>query len=1092
MIIESQTDKHIYPAGNGQAVAIIGLGALFPGGRPGIAGYWSLVKNGRDAITDIPADHFLADDYFDPDPKARDRIYCRRGAFIPSVLFSPLKYGVTPKDLETIDSTQLLGLVIADEALRDAGYPTESHDNSRTAVIMGVTGALKMVVSLGSRLVHPQLRRALAECGIGPEMADKVLDRFAGKFPPWKESSFPGLLGNVTAGRVANRLDLGGPNMVVDAACASSLAAISQALAALRSGKADLVVSGGLDTFNDPFMFSCFSKTPALSPSGEVRSFDRQGDGTLLGEGVGIVVLKRLDEAIRDGDKIYASIASVGGSSDGKGTAVFAPSPSGQRRAIEAAYMEAGWHPSEVELVEAHGTGTAVGDEVELTALGYFFSSGDKGLAGDSQAPGPWCALGSVKSQIGHTKGAAGVAGLIKATLALHHKVLPPTIKVTEPLEPLTKNSFPLYLNDRARPWLSAPGRPRRAAVSAFGFGGSNFHCLLSEAPGPKPAESHPETHLAPLSADSPEALLEKLASFVSSLGQTDSDQAIDSLGRGLRGSFNHQDSERLILVGQPRDIRLMANKALEALKAGQRVPSIKGLHYGHGNAPVEPMGLWLPAMPGNPVVTAATIGRLGPALMDLGMAFPGIMSLLDLAEGLRAKYKLSNYNLGLILSPPALAPSAIKTGLHSELARPGVASLLWGLTQIAMAELAKGFRAQVTSIRREGLGNLACLCHSSLLGAEEALALAIELGRGSDRENLLAKLSKYVSDPGNTSQGPFGGLYPSAEACLKALLGEFPEGDFPDVGPLDSAPSPSQDNGTGNLSLAEIRLAGSSWQSFLSPDDPLRNLAETLARAASMGYAIDFKAWPGWPEEPEVPSGYAVPIGGANLFREPEPMPAKPLALQESQGLKGSLADAGALSQTLSEILLNQREGLSLLKSLAQPQAPGASPWPVASEALGKPPSFMASQMADSLPQGGLAGDGQLWPGQAPGFPDIEMPGPPAAGALKVSGGNGKSASFGLASPDLTGAVWERLAGIVSEETGYPAEALAPELELENDLGLDSIKKVELLSLLSEIFPSLSGAGPDLGQSLTLGELARLCESAISSPGQGAQGQDQ
>ncbi|MDR0621528.1 MAG: beta-ketoacyl synthase, partial [Deltaproteobacteria bacterium] len=326
-----------------QNVAVIGLGALFPGASPGPAGYWSLVKNGRDAIGDVPADHFPVDDYFDPDPKAVDRIYCRRGAFIPSVSFSPLKYGITPKDLETIDTTQLLGLVVADEALRDAGYPAGAHAHGRTAVIMGVTGALKMVVSLGSRLVHPQLRRTLLESGLDEEAAEAIVSRFSEKFPPWRESSFPGLLGNVTAGRIANRLDLGGPNMVVDAACASSLAAIGQAIAALRAGKADLVVSGGLDTFSDPFMFSCFSKTPALSPSGEVRSFDRQGDGTLLGEGVGVVVLKRLRDALDDGDRIYATIAAVGGSSDGKGTAIFAPSPFGQLRAIEAAYAEAGW-----------------------------------------------------------------------------------------------------------------------------------------------------------------------------------------------------------------------------------------------------------------------------------------------------------------------------------------------------------------------------------------------------------------------------------------------------------------------------------------------------------------------------------------------------------------------------------------------------------------------------------------------------------------------------------------------------------------------------------------------------------------------------
>jgi acyl transferase domain-containing protein len=347
------------PGAHDQDVAVIGLGALFPGGDPGLAGYWRVIRQGRDTIGEIPADHFRVEDYYDPDPKARDRTYCRRGAFIPKVPFPPMRYGVTPKDVEATDTTQLLGLVVAEEALIDAGYPPESFDHGRTSVILGVTGAMKMVVTMGSRLIHPKLREALADSGVDQATANEVLERLSNSLPPWRESSFPGLLGNVTAGRVANRLNLGGSNMVVDAACASSLAAVAQAVLELRGGRADLVVTGGLDTFSDPFMFTCFSKTPALSPTGEVRSFDRAGDGTVLGEGLGVLVLKRLSEARRDQDKVYAIIRGVGASSDGRGTAIFAPSRQGQARALSAAYTEAAWTPDQVELVEAHGTGTA-------------------------------------------------------------------------------------------------------------------------------------------------------------------------------------------------------------------------------------------------------------------------------------------------------------------------------------------------------------------------------------------------------------------------------------------------------------------------------------------------------------------------------------------------------------------------------------------------------------------------------------------------------------------------------------------------------------------------------------------------------------
>ncbi len=253
----------------------------------------------------------------------------------------------------------------------------------------------------------------------------------------------------------------------MDAACASSLGAVNLAILELAAGRCDLAVTGGLDTFNDMFMYMCFSKTPALSPSGEARPFDAEADGTILGEGLGIVVLKRLVDARRDGDRVYAVIRSIGTSSDGKGQAVYAPSAAGQAQALRRAYGLAGISPATVEMVEAHGTGTRVGDATELLALEDVFQGERSG--------GAWCALGSVKSQVGHTKAAAGAAGLIKAALALHHKVLPPTLKVRQPIESLARGHSPFYLNTEARPWFPNHNGPRRAGVSAFGFGGSNY-----------------------------------------------------------------------------------------------------------------------------------------------------------------------------------------------------------------------------------------------------------------------------------------------------------------------------------------------------------------------------------------------------------------------------------------------------------------------------------------------------------------------------------------------------------------------------------------------------------------------------------------
>src|SRR5437764_3353445 len=323
-------------------VAIIGMGCMFPKARD-LERYWSNILNRVDAITDVPPTHWKPEDYFDADPKSPDRTYAARGGFLSPVDFPPLEFGIAPNTLEAIDTTQLLGLMVAREALEDAGYgPGREFNRDRVSVILGVTGTLELVIPLGARLGHPIWRRALKEAGVEEAVANRVVQRIGDSYVGWQEDSFPGLLGNVVAGRIANRLDLGGTNCVVDAACASSLSALHLAMLELASGRCDMALTGGLDTFNDIFMYLCFSKTPALSPTGNAKPFDAKADGTILGEGLGGLVLKRLAEAERDGDRIYAVIRSIGTSSDGKGNAIYAPSAAGQRKCLRSAYAAAG------------------------------------------------------------------------------------------------------------------------------------------------------------------------------------------------------------------------------------------------------------------------------------------------------------------------------------------------------------------------------------------------------------------------------------------------------------------------------------------------------------------------------------------------------------------------------------------------------------------------------------------------------------------------------------------------------------------------------------------------------------------------------
>ena len=462
------------------AIAIVGMAAMYPK-SPDLKGFWHLIRAGVDGITEIPQTHWRPEDYFDANQKAPDKTYCQRGGFLPAHRFDPTEFSLPPTVLEATDTSQLLGLVVAKAALEDAGYgANKEFKRDTTSVILGVTGTLELVVPLGARLGHPIWRKALVESGLAPELVEEVMGRISEGYVPWQENSFPGLLGNVVAGRIANRLDLHGTNCVVDAACASSLSAAHLAIMELSTGKADMVITGGADTFNDIFMYMCFSKTPALSASGKIRPFAEASDGTLIGEGLGMVVLKRLSDAKADGDRIYAVVKGVGTASDGNSGAVYAPDSKGQARALRDAYERAGVSPSQIRLVEAHGTGTKVGDVVEFEGLRSVYAP----ASGDRKG---YVALGTVKSQVGHTKAAAGSASLIKAALALYYKVYPPTLGVEKPNPKINLEDSPFYINNEARPWVSEPGQPRRAALSSFGFGGSNFHMVLEEAQADRP-----------------------------------------------------------------------------------------------------------------------------------------------------------------------------------------------------------------------------------------------------------------------------------------------------------------------------------------------------------------------------------------------------------------------------------------------------------------------------------------------------------------------------------------------------------------------------------------------------------------------------
>ncbi|WP_433664421.1 SDR family NAD(P)-dependent oxidoreductase [Nocardia sp. CA-128927] len=456
-------------------IAIVGMSGLLPNAH-NHREYWQNIVDGVDCTTEVPTSRWSLDDYFDADQDAPDKTYSRRGAFLPDIEFDPLEFGLPPNQLEVTSTMQTLSLGVARDLLIDAGAVDSSwYDADRTGVVLGTTGPVPLMHPLAARLSTPVLKEAARSVGLSDTDADAIADKFVAAFAPWEANSFPGLLANITAGRVANRLGLGGINCTVDAACAASLAALRTAIAELQDGRADMMITGGVDTENTIFIYMCFSKVGALSSSGQISPFASDANGTLLGEGITMLALRRLEDARRDGNRIYAVIRGLGSSSDGRAKSIYAPRASGQRVALDRAYADAECSPADVALIEAHATGTPVGDKTELTAL--------KGLLSEATSEPRFAALGSVKSQIGHTKGAAGTASLMKLAFALHQKVLPGTINVSAPNAEIATENAPYYVNTRTRPWIRDPQRPvRRAAASAFGFGGTNFHVVLEEA----------------------------------------------------------------------------------------------------------------------------------------------------------------------------------------------------------------------------------------------------------------------------------------------------------------------------------------------------------------------------------------------------------------------------------------------------------------------------------------------------------------------------------------------------------------------------------------------------------------------------------
>jgi acyl transferase domain-containing protein/NAD(P)H-dependent flavin oxidoreductase YrpB (nitropropane dioxygenase family)/NAD(P)-dependent dehydrogenase (short-subunit alcohol dehydrogenase family)/phosphopantetheinyl transferase (holo-ACP synthase)/acyl carrier protein len=472
--VEIQTEIAVEP------IAVVGIGLRFPGADSPEA-FWDAIVHGRSGVREVPEgrwDH--PDFYYDPDPKAPDKTYSRIGGFVTDFVFDPLKYRIPPAVARKMDRTQQFAVACVADALADAGISPADLRGKRVGIIIGNSMGGETTDRYAARVGLPRalarLDEALRAADLSPSARNSLLGDFRSRYledlPEITEDSLPGELANVISGRVANVFNLEGPNFTVDAACASSIAAVMNSVSALRQETIDWAVTGGVDAAMHPSSFVKFCKIGALSPDGS-RPFDESANGFVMGEGAGILVLKCLSDALRDGDRIYGTIVAIGSSSDGRGKGITAPNAAGQERAIKACLDSARISLDSISLIEAHGTSTAVGDKTELMVLDKAFR--EVGLSPSSVG------IGSVKSQIGHLKAAAGAAGLIKALLAVHHRTLPPTINVTKANSCVEWSDSPIFLVTEPQPWKQRGSVPRRAGVSAFGFGGTNFHAVVQE-----------------------------------------------------------------------------------------------------------------------------------------------------------------------------------------------------------------------------------------------------------------------------------------------------------------------------------------------------------------------------------------------------------------------------------------------------------------------------------------------------------------------------------------------------------------------------------------------------------------------------------
>ena len=521
-----------------EPVAVVGIGCRFPGDVGGPEGYWRLLVDGEDAISEVPADRWDAEAFFDPDPLTPGRMTTRWGGFVSDIArFDADFFGITPREAAAMDPQQRMLLEVAWEAFEHAGIPPDSLSGSRTGVVMGV--------------YYNEYQSLSAQ---SPEM----VSAYTGT----------GNAHSVTVGRIAYLLGLRGPAVAVDTACSSSLVAVHLACQSLRLRETDLALAGGVNVILRPETQIAISAWGLLSADGRCKTFDASADGFVRGEGCGVVVLKRLVDAVRDGDRVLAVVRGTAINQDGRSNGVTAPNAIAQRDVIAAALRAGDVTADSVDYIETHGTGTVLGDPIEFEALAETYGGGAQP-----------CALGSAKTNVGHLEAAAGIAGFIKATLAVQHGRIPPNLHFSQWNPGIDPSPTRFFVPTENIPWPRDNG-PRRAAVSSFGFGGTNAHVVLEQ--GPAVIQSSvsapvPAVHTLVISGKTPD----RVASWADALADWMADAGAGVALADIAHTVNHHRARQPVFATVCAADAAQAISGLRAVAVEQPAPGVVPPHDG-------------------------------------------------------------------------------------------------------------------------------------------------------------------------------------------------------------------------------------------------------------------------------------------------------------------------------------------------------------------------------------------------------------------------------------------------------------------------------------------------------------------------------